>query len=60
MTQIILRMHQVKMATGLSRSSIYLAMKNNSFPHSISIGSRAVGWRSFEIENWIETRRPKT
>jgi prophage regulatory protein len=58
MTQI-LRLPQVKSITGLSRSSIYAAVKRGDFPSSVSLGERAIGWRSIEIENWIETRSPK-
>ena len=42
--------------TGLSRSTIYLRMEQGKFPEKINLGSRAVGWISSEIKEWIEER----
>lgn len=53
MTHVILRLPEVKVRTGLSRSSIYLRMANNDFPRSISLGGRAVGWLEADIERWL-------
>ena len=39
----ILRLQEVKFRTGLSRSSIYLAIKNNLFPRPVNLGIRSVG-----------------
>jgi prophage regulatory protein len=52
----ILRLPEVKETSGLSRSSIYLGMKNGTFPKSIQLGTRMVGWSSEAIENWIEEK----
>ncbi|MDP5009081.1 MAG: AlpA family transcriptional regulator [Glaciimonas sp.] len=54
--QIILRLPQVKVRTGLSRSSIYAAVKRGEFPSAVSLGARSVGWIDSEIQTWIETR----
>ena len=55
MTIRILILKQVKEITGLSsRSSIYLKMKDGSFPKSVSLGERAIGWSSLEIDNWVK------
>ena len=56
MEQKILRLPTVKALTGLSRSTIYLRMSEGKFPKQISLGSRAVGWMSYEINNWIEEK----
>lgn len=56
----ILRLHQVKSRTGLSRSSIYLAVKNDAFPKSIQLGVRSVGWVESEIDGWISERIEKS
>ena len=56
MEQKILRLPTVKALTGLSRSTIYLRMSEGTFPKQISLGSRAVGWMSYEINNWIEEK----
>lgn len=52
----ILRLPQVKSLTGLSRSSIYNGMKEGTFPASIALGPRAIGWRASEIDTWITSR----
>jgi prophage regulatory protein len=53
----ILRRKQVEVKTGLSRSTIYARVANNTFPRPIKLGtSRAVGWLESEIESWLYTR----
>lgn len=54
MTNRILRLKDVIEKTGLSRSSIYQFMKDGTFPQSIQLGARAVGWREADIDQWIE------
>ena len=49
----ILRLPDVKSRTGLSRSSIYLKIKEGSFPAPISLGKRSVGWIETEIQEWL-------
>jgi prophage regulatory protein len=56
MATTILRLSSVKARTGLSRSSIYLRMSEGTFPTSISLGDRAVGWLEGDIDAWIESR----
>lgn len=53
---VILRRKQVEFRTGLSRSTIYLRMKNGTFPKPINLGARAVGWLENEIEAWLISR----
>ena len=52
----IIRLNEVKVITGLSRSTIYLRMAEGKFPQQISLGSRAVGWINSEVIDWIEQR----
>ena len=52
----ILRLKQVKARTGLSRSTIYLRVSEGTFPRSIALGPRAVGWIEAEIEGWLQAR----
>ena len=54
--ETILRLKAVKSRTGLSRSTIYLAVKNDLFPKPINIGIRSVGWIESEISAWILAR----
>jgi len=50
----ILRRPEVEARTGLSRSTIYLKIAQGSFPKSVSLGPRAVGWVVSEIDGWLE------
>ena len=52
----ILRLKDVIAMTGLSRSTIYLRMDQGKFPQQINLGSRAVGWVSSEVNEWIDER----
>ena len=56
MTQTILRRKQVETRTGLSRSTIYLRIKEGSFPKPINLGARAVGWLESEIGEWLDNQ----
>ncbi len=52
----ILRRKQVEDRTGLSRSTIYLRMKEGTFPKPINLGARAVGWVETEVDYWLQGR----
>lgn len=52
----LLRLHQVQVLTGLSRSSIYALIKQGAFPRPVLIGTRAVAWNSLAIQQWITDR----
>jgi prophage regulatory protein len=56
----VLRLPSVVQQTGLSRSAIYQRIKDGNFPKSISLGSRAVGWLSSDIQAWIKSRLAAT
>lgn len=47
---------QVESRTGLSRSAIYALMSRNEFPKPIRLTAKAVGWKSDEVDTWINTR----
>lgn len=53
MSNMILRLPEVKNRTGLSRSTIYLRVADGKFPRPVSLGARAVGWLDAEIEAWL-------
>ena len=53
MSTRVLRLNEVKILTGLSRSTLYARIAADAFPHPVSLGERAVGWRENEIEEWI-------
>ena len=52
----VLRLKDVKEKTGLGRSSIYDYMKEGTFPKSIKLGERAVGWVADEVDLWLRKR----
>ena len=54
MLKQIYRFPEVMKLTGLSRSSIYLAVSKEEFPKPIKIGRRAVGWPNDVIEKWVK------
>jgi len=50
----LLRLPDVKAATGLSRSTIYKRMSEKTFPSAISLGgARAIGWLESEVDDWL-------
>ena len=51
-----LRRDEVERETGLSRPTIYRAMKRGTFPKQVRIGLQAVGWWASEIEEWKRQR----
>lgn len=53
---MLLRLPEVQKRTGLSRSAIYQRITAGTFPRSVSLGPRAVGWPENEILDWIEAR----
>ena len=52
----ILRRTEVEQIVGLSRSTLYAMMAENTFPKPIKLGKRAIGWPDNVIANWIEQR----
>lgn len=55
-TNRFLRLPEVKHLTGLSKSSIYTMISENSFPRQISLGSRTVVWLDSDIQKWISNQ----
>ena len=56
MAKSILRLPSVKTRTGLSRSTIYLRIREDKFPKPINLGDQAVGWLETEIDEWLESQ----
>lgn len=54
--QMFLRLPEVINRIGLSKSFIYQRIAEGSFPSPIPLGTRAVGWDSNEIDQWIAQR----
>ena len=47
---------EVEKRVGLTRSSIYDAMRKGNFPLPLKVGPKAVRWRTSDIEAWVESR----
>ena len=56
MKRTILRIPAVKSESGLSRSTIYLRVSQGLWTRPVSLGARAVGWPSDEVEAINEAR----
>ena len=56
MTSRILRRPEVEHTTGLSRSTIYAKMTEDTFPKPVKLSKRAVGWHAADITSWLESR----
>ncbi|MFA1667573.1 helix-turn-helix transcriptional regulator [Chromobacterium piscinae] len=53
---IFMRLPEVISTCGLSRSSVYDAIKRGSFPAPVSLGGKSVAWLSSEIDVWMAGR----
>lgn len=49
----LLRLREVTVRTGMSRSTIYRRIDNKQFPKPVKIGDFAVRWRESTIDGWI-------
>lgn len=56
----VMRMREVEQTTGKKKSSIYAAIKAGTFPAPISLGSRARGWMSTDIDAWLDQRKAES
>lgn len=52
----ILSCKDVMALTGLSRSTLYAMMSEGTFPASVKLSKRAVGWRAAVIQAWLDAR----
>ena len=60
MTKKILRLPDLLVMIGLSRSGVYEAIFAGTFPKPVKIGLRAVGWLSSDVDDWISQRIAQT
>ena len=56
----IYRLPKVMELTGLSRSSIYLALSKGTFPKPIKLGQRSIGWTESLLVQWRNEREEKS
>jgi len=50
----IIRIQEVMIRTGKSRSAIYRDIANDKFPAQIKTGDNTVGWLESAVDGWIE------
>ncbi len=48
----LLRLSQVCELYSLSESSIYRRRQKGEFPKPISLGGRAIAWRTIDLDRW--------
>jgi prophage regulatory protein len=51
-----LRLPDVKLVTGLSKSSLYALIRAESFPAPVRLGPRTVAWVRSEVKEWAVER----
>lgn len=54
--QKLLRLNDVKAATGLGRTSLYDLMARGEFPRPVPLSARARGWLESEVRAWQDSR----
>lgn len=55
--RVMLRLDEVMARTAVSRSQIYKRMDLGTFPASVELGGRMVGWYEDEIDAWVAERQ---
>lgn len=53
-----MRLQDLRLMTGLGKSSIYAAIQAGKFPSPVNLTHHAVAWRESEVAHWI-AQRPK-
>jgi len=53
----LLRLPDVVGKTGLGRSTIYELCSRGEFPERVRLTTRTVGWRSTDVDEWMNQRR---
>ncbi len=51
-----IRFPKLRLITGLSRCTIWRLENEGKFPRRIKLSANAVGWRSDEVQVWMEAR----
>ena len=52
----IMRLKDVIDSTGLARSTIYKYIGEGTFPKTVSLGERCIGFVESEVQDWILAR----
>ena len=54
----ILRPREVFVRVGLSRTTLWRAVRRGAFPAPCRLTANTVGWRASEVDAWIAARTP--
>ena len=56
----LIRLKDLQRRIGLSKASIYQLIEQGLFPRPFKLtpSGRAVGWKTVDIEGWIDSREP--
>ncbi|MNV47570.1 Prophage CP4-57 regulatory protein (AlpA) [compost metagenome] len=57
MTQLVYRIGDLQRVIGLSKWTVYNLMKTGDFPRPVQLTSKAVGWRTSDVEKWVNDRQ---
>ena len=52
----ILRIRDVTISTGLSRTTLWRLERRGDFPRHVRLSPNTTGWIESEVEKWISTR----
>lgn len=52
----VLKLKEVLFKTSLGKTTLYMLVKDETFPKPIPLGLRAVGWLESEVDTWIQSR----
>ncbi len=52
----LIRLREVMLITGLSRSYVYFLAKKAQFPKPVKLSERSVAWIEGEVLTWIDER----
>ena len=52
----LMRMPEAEQTVGLKRSTIYRLLATGNFPPQIKLSSRAIGFSSTQVQQWITDR----
>jgi prophage regulatory protein len=55
----IVRLKEVLVITGLSRSVLYRLCSQGAFPAQVDTGVKQATWRHSDVQTWIATRGAK-
>lgn len=50
----------MKTYTGMGRTAVYAAIREQGFPQPYQFGKRIVRWKRIEVLKWMETRKRGT